>query len=65
MLYSSCNSCKLVSLEHHYTRQAYLTSSVNDLRQVCLAFVDDLMTERILDGGIVALDKVAFAVLYS
>jgi hypothetical protein len=43
----------------------YLSSSVNDFREEGLAFVDDLMAERILDGGIVAFDKMAFAVLDS
>jgi hypothetical protein len=41
----------------------HLSSSVNDFREEGLAFVDDLMAERILDGGIVAFDKMAFAVL--
>lgn len=64
MLYSSCDSCKLVSFQQLTQREiAYLTSSVDDLCQVGLSLVDDLMAECILDGGIVTLDEVTLAVL--
>jgi hypothetical protein len=41
----------------------YLTGSVDDFGGEGLAAVDNLVREGVLDGRIVALDEVAFAVL--
>lgn len=40
-----------------------LSSGIDDFGEKRLAFVDNLMAEGILDRRIVALDKMAFAVL--
>lgn len=43
---------------------AYLSRSIDDFGQECLAFVDNLMAESVFDGRIVAFDEMTFAVLY-
>ena len=57
-LYSSCAFDQ--SWVRHVFALSYLTSGVNDLREVALTIVLDLSTERILDCRIIALDKVSF-----
>ncbi len=63
-LYSSCSP--FVS---RYWRglpslgESNLTCGVDNFRQECLAFVDDLVAERILYRGIIAFDEVALAIL--
>lgn len=42
-----------------------LSRGVYDLRCKLLSFVEDFMTERILDCWVVAFDKMTFTVLYS
>lgn len=63
-LYSSC--CRVVS-ECYPSRAldcgAYLSRSIDDLGQEGLPFVDNLMAEGVFNGRVVALDKMAFAVL--
>lgn len=40
-----------------------LAGGIDDLGQERLSFVDNLVTKCVLDGGIVAFDEVALAVL--
>lgn len=42
----------------------HLSCGINDFSQIRLTLVDDLMAKRVLDGRIVALDEMAFAILH-
>ena len=43
---------------------SHLSSSVDDFREECLTFVDNLMAKGIFDGRIVTFDEMAFTVLH-
>jgi len=44
---------------------SHLTSSINYLGSIILTLVFDNLAERVFNGGVVALDKVAIDELYS
>jgi len=63
-LYSSCSFCQRNAYPAVCLRSSHLSSGVDDFGEKGLAFVLDLMTEGILNGRVVALDEVTFAVLH-
>lgn len=68
-LYSSCTFCLSRWLPglglptRDQSVMAYLAGGVDDLGRKCLSLVNNFVTKGILNRGIVALDKVALAVL--
>lgn len=47
-----------------HVRRSNLSGGIDDLGEECLVFVYNLMAKGVLDGRVVAFDKVAFAVLH-
>ena len=50
---------------HPLVTITHLASSIDDLGEKGLCFVDYFMTEGVLDCRVIAFDEMAFAILYS